>query len=212
MNELIEAGTKTALSTNPLGVFFLELDDISTQKIFNSRLEKLNSKIEDLELFKNKMNYLANDETKYIHLRNYLKFYFVLSDPALIETNIRLIIDYVLEKNKYGVYDVLLEKMCLLNKFSIEILKELKKISDDSNGFYNWKELMILYNIDYSYSQILTMETNSELYAKISYGFKNLIESGFIVNYPTSYPGSVDVISLDKFKLTSIAHLLSSYL
>jgi len=212
MNDIVEASLKTVLSTNPVGTFISELDNITSQKIINNRLEMLTNRIDNLDAFKNKMNYLTNDESKYIHLRNYLKFYFVLSDPALIETNIKIIIDYVLEKNKYNMYDVLLEKMCLLNKFSIEILKDLKEIKTDEDGYYNWEKIMNLYKIDYTYSQILTMSHEEDLYAKISYGFKNLIESGFIINYPTLYPGSVNVSSLDKFQLTSIAYLLINYL
>lgn len=204
---------KNLLTEVCYGLYDLEKNDIEKNILLN-RLNKLENAIIDLEIFCEKLRYLTADETKYIHIRNYLKFYFSQSDSALIDTNIKLIKEYVLEKNKYSIYDILLEKMCLLNKFSIEILKDIKKLTKDEQGCYLWKDYLNLYNLpeNLEFATILCSEEESEIYAKIAYGFKSLLEAGFITNHPELYLGPIDLVALDKFNLTSIGNILSKFI
>lgn len=196
--------------------FFKTLED-KDYSMFCERASKLmlefKNKMIEMDMVIKKVNYLIADESKYIHLRNFISFYFTKCDPALIETNIRIFFDYISEKYVKDTYDILLEKMCLLNKQSINVMKKIKSIENKKN-IYEWKNLIALYDInqDMVYTQLLTSEDLTNDHLELAYGLKSLVDNDFITNSVTLYPGDVDVNNIDKFSLTAIGHLLMNYI
>ena len=218
MNNIIKATTKTLMDRDVflsiISNYFEEEDNAIMKNIYEQRLNKLENKIEDLRLFCSKLQVLVNDETKFIHMRNFLKFYFYKSDPALIDTNIKIIIDYILDKNSYEIYDLLLEKMCLLNKYSIEVLKDIKELETNSDGYYTWEDYLKYNQIDRkkTFANLLCADSDDDFYTKAAFGFKALMDGEFICNYPLAYPGNIDVSAVDYFMLTNLGHKLIKYI
>lgn len=114
-------------------------------KILIERIEYLNSEIAKLKDFESKMKYLTSDEAKFVHVKNFISFYFTRTDPALVETNIKVFLDYINEKNAMDIYDKLLDKMCLLNKEALNVLKKIKNNLKEDN-YYDWKDFIKLYS------------------------------------------------------------------
>lgn len=218
MNSLAKSTIKAAMSQDAiLSVlinFFEEEENLAFRNVCEDRLKKLEDKIENINLFCGRLKDLLNDQTKYIHMRNFLKFYFYKSDPALIDVNVKIIIDYVLDKNNYDIYDLLLEKMCLLNKYSIEILEDIKNLFINSDGYYSWEDYLDYnkFKSNKSFTEFLCANSDDVFYVKTAFGFKSLIDGDFVSNYPTLYPGKVDVNSVDNFMLTNLGHKLIQYI
>ena len=212
------AGINVIASLHPLTVciyetFKLNIEDKEKQ-FLNYRLEQLENAITNLEFFQQQLFLLVNDENKLIHLKQFLRYYLYQSDTSLIELNIKVLLDYIYEKNQYSIYDILLDKMCDLNKYAIDILKDLKEISKNKEKFYFWKDILQLYNFpsNLTYTEILCSENITEPYIKVAYGLKSLLENDFIANYNTLYPGDLETFAFDKFKLSKTGILLTQYL
>lgn len=216
-NEIVRYAKNVLISFAEQNPFFCGLvktfDDKDAEFIMD-RSKALERRIDDLEFFKKQLSYLMDDRSKYIHIRNFLSFYFTKTDPALIDTNISIFLDYIQEKYNANSYDLLLEKVCLLSKESLNVMKKIKMMSKEGS-YYEWKDFLKLYpNVDQtlSYREILTSENlNSEL-LEISFGLKNLIENDFIISLSTNYPGSIDVYNVDSFSITNIGNLLLKYI
>ena len=179
-----------------------------------NRIEYLNSEIEKMKDFQHKMNYLISDDCKFVHIRNFISFFFTRVDPALVDTNIKIFLDYVEEKSSENIYETLLDKVCLLNKEALEILKKIKTNINEDNH-YEWKEFITLYpNIDNKirYREILTSNEQTIEMHEVSFGMKNLLDNGFIISLSTNYPGAIDIYNIDAFSLTTIGHLILNYI
>lgn len=215
-NELIEY-LKTAgeilIEMDPLGNFILKTYNKQSERIFNERVQTLIEKVDNLEYFMKKLDYLMNDNCKYIHVRNFLSFYFTKTDPALIETNVKIFLDYVNEKSISTNYDNLLNKICLLNKESLNVLRKLKDNIREDN-YYEWKEFIQLYpniNSKLSFRDIFTSKELTEEMIEITFGLKTLIENDFIISMSGNYPGNIDVYDVEKFSLTNLGYLILNY-
>ncbi len=216
-NELVQYGKNVLISfaeQNPfIGGLIKILDDKNSELIME-RSRKLESRIENLEFFQKQLSYLMDDKSKYIHIRNFLSFYFTKTDPALIDTNINIFLDYIQEKNNNSSYNLLLEKICLLSKESLNVMKKIK-VMTKNGSYYEWKDLLKLYsnvNQDLSYRDILTSKDLNDELLELSFGLKNLIENDFIISLSTNYPGSIDIYNVDQFSITNIGYLLLEYL
>lgn len=183
-------------------------------KILIERIEYLNSEIAKLKDFESKMKYLTSDEAKFVHVKNFISFYFTRTDPALVETNIKIFLDYINEKNTMDIYDKLLDKMCLLNKEALNVLKKIKNNLKEDN-YYDWKDFIKLYpniNSNLRYRDIMTSKNQNNDMLEVSFGLKTLIENEFIISMSTNYPGSIDVYNVDKFSLTGLGFLILEYI
>ena len=183
-------------------------------KILIERIEYLNSEIAKLKGFESKMKYLTSNESKFVHVKNFISFYFTRTDPALVETNIKIFLDYINEKNTMDIYDKLLDKMCLLNKEALNVLKKIKNNLKEDN-YYDWKDFIKLYpniNINLRYRDIMTSKNQNNDMLEVSFGLKTLIENEFIISMSTNYPGSIDVYNVDKFSLTGLGFLILEYI
>lgn len=183
-------------------------------KILIERIEYLNSEIAKLKDFESKMKYLTSDEAKFVHIKNFISFYFTRTDPALVETNIKIFLDYINEKNAMDIYDKLLDKMCLLNKEALNVLKKIKNNLKEDN-YYDWKDFIKLYpniNSNLRYRDIMTSKNQNNDMLEVSFGLKTLIENEFIISMSTNYPGSIDVYNVDKFSLTGLGFLILEYI
>ncbi|MEE0683646.1 MAG: hypothetical protein UC703_04455 [Bacilli bacterium] len=183
-------------------------------KILIERIEYLNSEIAKLKDFESKMKYLTSDEAKFVHVKNFISFYFTRTDPALVETNIKIFLDYINEKNAMDIYDKLLDKMCLLNKEALNVLKKIKNNLKEDN-YYDWKDFIKLYpniNSNLRYRDIMTSKNQNNDMLEVSFGLKTLIENEFIISMSTNYPGSIDVYNVDKFSLTGLGFLILEYI
>ena len=183
-------------------------------KILIERIEYLNSEIAKLKDFESKMKYLTSDEAKFVHVKNFISFYFTRTDPALVETNIKIFLDYINEKNAMDIYDKLLDKMCLLNKEALNVLKKIKNNLKEDN-YYDWKDFIKLYpniNSNLRYRDIMTSKKQNNDMLEVSFGLKTLIENEFIISMSTNYPGSIDVYNVDKFSLTGLGFLILEYI
>ena len=199
-NPFVDAGIKTLKEQN--------------DKILIERIEYLNSEIEKLKDFESKMKYLTSDEAKFVHVKNFISFYFTRTDPALVETNIKIFLDYINEKNTMDIYDKLLDKMCLLNKEALNVLKKIKNNLKEDN-YYDWKDFIKLYpniNSNLRYRDIMTSKSQNNDMLEVSFGLKTLIENEFVISMSTNYPGSIDVYNIDKFSLTGLGFLILEYL
>lgn len=183
-------------------------------KILIERIEYLNSEIAKLKDFESKMKYLTSDEAKFVHVKNFISFYFTRTDSALVETNIKIFLDYINEKNAMDIYDKLLDKMCLLNKEALNVLKKIKNNLKEDN-YYDWKDFIKLYpniNSNLRYRDIMTSKNQNNDMLEVSFGLKTLIENEFIISMSTNYPGSIDVYNVDKFSLTGLGFLILEYI
>ena len=183
-------------------------------KILIERIEYLNSEIAKLKDFESKMKYLTSDEAKFVHVKNFISFYFTRTDTALVETNIKIFLDYINEKNAMDIYDKLLDKMCLLNKEALNVLKKIKNNLKEDN-YYDWKDFIKLYpniNSNLRYRDIMTSKNQNNDMLEVSFGLKTLIENEFIISMSTNYPGSIDVYNVDKFSLTGLGFLILEYI
>lgn len=215
-NELIEY-LKTAgevlIEMDPLGNFILKTYNKQSERIFNERVETLVEKVDNLEFFMKKLDYLMNDNCKYIHVRNFLSLYFTKADPALTETNVKIFLDYVNEKSISTNYDNLLNKICLLNKESLNVLRKIKGNIREDN-YYEWKEFIQLYpniNSKLSFRDIFTSKELTEEMLEITFGLKTLIENDFIISMSGNYLGNIDVYDVEKFSLTNLGYLILNY-
>ena len=193
--------------------FFRNMIKKRDDRLIDERMKSMLQRIDNLELFQKKLEYLVNDSNKYIHIRNFLSFYFTRTDPALVETNIKIFLDYVKEKYTMDIYDTLLEKICLLNKDALNVLLKIKYNQRDDN-YYDWKEFIKLYptiNQDLRYREILTEPNPNNEMLEITYGMKRLIENDFIINLSTTY-NEIDIYNVDKFSLTSLGFLILNYI
>lgn len=202
------------LETNPIGSVIVKTFNDRNNELLIERMNYLTKEVEKLKNFEEKIKYLTDDNNKYIHLRNFLSFYFTRTDPALIETNIKIFLDYVNEKNSIDIYDKLLDKICLLNKESLNVLRKIKDNLKEDN-YYEWEEFIKLYpSIDNKlcYRDILTSKEMSNDMLEVSFGIKTLIENDFIISLSTNYPGSIDVSNVDMFSLTGIGFIILDYI
>ncbi len=215
-NIALTLGKNTILSVlqqYPLIAGLIATIDEENKDLVFEKINYLEDKLKEINFSIEKLTYLIDDSAKYIHIKNFLSFYFTKTDPALVETNIKIFLDYVSEKQNNNGYDILLEKICLLSRESLNVVKKIKSIVKDEN-YYEWSEFLKLYtNIDQtlSYRDILTSkELNGEL-LEISFGLKSLIENDFIISLSANYPGNIDIYDIDKFSITNIGYLLLEY-
>lgn len=205
---------ETMLEKNPfMGAAIKTLKE-QNDKILIERIEYLNSEIAKLKDFESKMKYLTSDEAKFVHVKNFISFYFTRTDPELVETNIKIFLDYINEKSTMDIYDKLLDKMCLLNKESLNVLKKIKNNLKEDN-YYDWKDFIKLYpniNSNLRYRDIMTSKNQNNDMLEVSFGLKTLIENEFIISMSTNYPGSIDVYNVDKFSLTGLGFLILEYI
>ena len=205
---------KSTLEQNPVvGGMLKTIDDIYNE-LFIERIKILENRIRDLEFFQKQFSYLMDDKSKYIHIRNFLSFYFTKTDPALVDTNVSIFLDYIKEKHINNSYDLLLEKICLLSKESLNVMKKIKNMKKDG-PYYEWQDFLKLYpnvNQELSFRDILTSTELNDEKLEISFGLKNLIENDFIISLSTNYPGSIDIYNVDRFSITNIGYLLLEYL
>lgn len=190
---------ETMLEKNPFMDAAIKTLKEQNDKILIERIEYLNSEIAKLKDFESKMKYLTSDEAKFVHVKNFISFYFTRTDPALVETNIKIFLDYINEKNTMDIYDKLLDKMCLLNKEALNVLKKIKNNLKEDN-YYDWKDFIKLYpniNSNLRYRDIMTSKNQNNDMLEVSFGLKTLIEDEFIISMSTNYPGSIDVYNVD---------------
>ena len=202
------------LEKNPFVDVAIKTLKEQNDKILIERIEYLNSEIAKLKDFESKMKYLTSDEAKFVHVKNFISFYFTRTDPALVETNIKIFLDYINEKNAMDIYDKLLDKMCLLNKEALNVLKKIKNNLKEDN-YYDWKDFIKLYpniNSNLRYRDIMTSKNQNNDMLEVSFGLKTLIENEFIISMSTNYPGSIDVYNVDKFSLTGLGFLILEYI
>lgn len=205
---------ETMLGKNPFMDAAIKTLKEQNDKILIERIEYLNSEIAKLKDFESKMKYLTSDEAKFVHVKNFISFYFTRTDPALVETNIKILLDYINEKNTMDIYDKLLDKMCLLNKEALNVLKKIKNNLKEDN-YYDWKDFIKLYpniNSNLRYRDIMTSKNQNNDMLEVSFGLKTLIENEFIISMSTNYPGSIDVYNVDKFSLTGLGFLILEYI
>lgn len=205
---------ETMLEKNPFMDAAIKTLKEQNDKILIERIEYLNSEIAKLKDFESKMKYLTSDEAKFVHVKNFISFYFTRTDPALVETNIKIFLDYINEKNTMDIYDKLLDKMCLLNKEALNVLKKIKNNLKEDN-YYDWKDFIKLYpniNSNLRYRDIMTSKNQNNDMLEVSFGLKTLIEDEFIISMSTNYPGSIDVYNVDKFSLTGLGFLILEYI
>lgn len=205
---------ETMLEKNPFMDAVIKTLKEQNDKILIERIEYLNSEIAKLKDFESKMKYLTSDEAKFVHVKNFISFYFTRTDPALVETNIKIFLDYINEKNTMDIYDKLLDKMCLLNKEALNVLKKIKNNLKEDN-YYDWKDFIKLYpniNSNLRYRDIMTSKNQNNDMLEVSFGLKTLIENEFIISMSTNYPGSIDVYNVDKFSLTGLGFLILGYI
>ena len=205
---------ETMLEKNPFMDAAIKTLKEQNDKILIERIEYLNSEIAKLKDFESKMKYLTSDEAKFVHVKNFISFYFTRTDPALVETNIKIFLDYINEKNAMDIYDKLLDKMCLLNKEALNVLKKIKNNLKEDN-YYDWKDFIKLYpniNSNLRYRDIMTSKNQNNDMLEVSFGLKTLIENEFIISMSTNYPGSIDVYNVDKFSLTGLGFLILEYI
>lgn len=205
---------ETMLEKNPFMDAVIKTLKEQNDKILIERIEYLNSEIAKLKDFESKMKYLTSDEAKFVHVKNFISFYFTRTDPALVETNIKIFLDYINEKNTMDIYDKLLDKMCLLNKEALNVLKKIKNNLKEDN-YYDWKDFIKLYpniNSNLRYRDIMTSKNQNNDMLEVSFGLKTLIENEFIISMSTNYPGSIDVYNVDKFSLTGLGFLILEYI
>ena len=205
---------ETMLEKNPFVDAAIKTLKEQNDKILIERIEYLNSEIAKLKDFESKMKYLTSDEAKFVHVKNFISFYFTRTDPALVETNIKIFLDYINEKNTMDIYDKLLDKMCLLNKEALNVLKKIKNNLKEDN-YYDWKDFIKLYpniNSNLRYRDIMTSKNQNNDMLEVSFGLKTLIENEFIISMSTNYPGSIDVYNVDKFSLTGLGFLILEYI
>lgn len=205
---------ETMLEKNPFMDAAIKTLKEQNDKILIERIEYLNSEIAKLKDFESKMKYLTSDEAKFVHVKNFISFYFTRTDPALVETNIKIFLDYINEKNTMDIYDKLLDKMCLLNKEALNVLKKIKNNLKEDN-YYDWKDFIKLYpniNSNLRYRDIMTSKNQNNDMLEVSFGLKTLIENEFIISMSTNYPGSIDVYNVDKFSLTGLGFLILEYI
>ena len=205
---------ETMLGKNPFMDAAIKTLKEQNDKILIERIEYLNSEIAKLKDFESKMKYLTSDEAKFVHVKNFISFYFTRTDPALVETNIKIFLDYINEKNTMDIYDKLLDKMCLLNKEALNVLKKIKNNLKEDN-YYDWKDFIKLYpniNSNLRYRDIMTSKSQNNDMLEVSFGLKTLIENEFVISMSTNYPGSIDVYNIDKFSLTGLGFLILEYL
>lgn len=216
-NEVVKYGEnvlKSFVEQNPFVAGLIKTIDDKHSKFVEDRINYLESRIKNLEFFVKQISYLIDDNSKYIHLRNFLSFYFTKTDPALVETSISIFLDYINEKYNDNIYDLLLDKMCLLSRESLSVMKKIKLMSKNGS-YYDWKDFLNLYSgVDQTleYRDILTSENFDSKLLEISYGFKNLIENDFIISLSANYAGFIDVYNVDKFSVTSLGYLLFKYI
>lgn len=209
---------KTLLESNGLFRFIFNIDDEFKLDIINQRLVLLESKISDYKDFQKKYNELARYEDKYIQFRKFLNYYLFKSDPQLIETNIYIILDYIDNKYKHSIYDILLEKTCLLNRHAISLIRDIKSNIVIQDNYIKWEELIEVYkkynefDINISYSEMLANSNPNEINTEIVIGLKTLIDAGFISQAMTSYPGSVSNSDITAIQLTNLGKILMNYL
>ena len=205
---------ETMLEKNPFVDVAIKTLKEQNDKILIERIEYLNSEIAKLKDFESKMKYLTSDEAKFVHVKNFISFYFTRTDPALVETKIKIFLDYINEKNTMDIYDKLLDKMCLLNKEALNVLKKIKNNLKEDN-YYDWKDFIKLYpniNSNLRYRDIMTSKNQNNDMLEVSFGLKTLIENEFIISMSTNYPGSIDVYNVDKFSLTGLGFLILEYI
>lgn len=205
---------ETMLEKNPFMDAAIKTLKEQNDKILIERIEYLNSEIAKLKDFESKIKYLTSDEAKFVHVKNFISFYFTRTDPALVETNIKIFLDYINEKNTMDIYDKLLDKMCLLNKEALNVLKKIKNNLKEDN-YYDWKDFIKLYpniNSNLRYRDIMTSKNQNNDMLEVSFGLKTLIENEFIISMSTNYPGSIDVYNVDKFSLTGLGFLILEYI
>lgn len=205
---------ETMLEKNPFMDAAIKTLKEQNDKILIERIEYLNSEIAKLKDFESKMKYLTSDEAKFVHVKNFISFYFTRTDPALVETNIKIFLDYINEKNTMDIYDKLLDKMCLLNKEALNVLKKIKNNLKEDN-YYDWKDFIKLYpniNSNLRYRDIMISKNQNNDMLEVSFGLKTLIENEFIISMSTNYPGSIDVYNVDKFSLTGLGFLILEYI
>ena len=205
---------ETMFEKNPFMDAAIKTLKEQNDKILIERIEYLNSEIAKLKDFESKMKYLTSDEAKFVHVKNFISFYFTRTDPALVETNIKIFLDYINEKNTMDIYDKLLDKMCLLNKEALNVLKKIKNNLKEDN-YYDWKDFIKLYpniNSNLRYRDIMTSKNQNNDMLEVSFGLKTLIENEFIISMSTNYPGSIDVYNVDKFSLTGLGFLILEYI
>lgn len=212
--EVVKNAFEVVIENNPLGSFILKMINDQQDDLFNERINYLDKRINDLESFKKNMSYLIDDTNKYIHVRNFLSFYFTKTDPALVETNVKIFLDYINEKSNKNSYDILLEKICLLNKEALNILKKIKNNLKEDN-YYQWKEFIVLYptidsNLDYR--KIITSKELNDDMLEISFGMKSLVENDFIITLSATSVGSIDIHNIDVFSLTNLGYLILDYI
>ena len=205
---------ETMLEKNPFVDAAIKTLKEQNDKILIERIEYLNSEIAKLKDFESKMKYLTSDEAKFVHVKNFISFYFTRTDPALVETNIKIFLDYINEKSTMDIYDKLLDKMCLLNKEALNVLKRIKNNLKEDN-YYDWKDFIKLYpniNSNLRYRDIMTSKNQNNDMLEVSFGLKTLIENEFIISMSTNYPGSIDVYNVDKFSLTGLGFFFFFYI
>lgn len=209
---------KTILEENPLFRFFSNIDNEFQDKITIQRLTLLESKVRGIADFQKKYNELAQNEDKYIIVRKFLNYYLYKSDPQLIETNINIILDYIDNKYEHSIYDILLEKACLLNRHAISLMRDIKSNLVIKDNFVKWEELIDIYknytefDINISYSKLLANPNPNEIITKIAIGLKTLIDVGFISQAMTNYPGSISNSEISAIQLTNLGIILMNYL
>ena len=205
---------KSFLEKYPLVGGLFKTIDAKHNELIIDRIKYLEDRIKELEFFQKQFSYLMDDKSKYIHIRNFLSFYFTKTDPALVDTSIRIFLDYIQEKYANNSYDLLLEKICLLSKESLNVMKKIKNMKKDGT-YYEWEDFLKLYpNVDQKlcFRDILTSTVLDDEQLEISFGLKNLIENDFIISLSTNYPGSIDIYNVDRFSITNIGYLLLEYL
>lgn len=193
------------------------LDNIESKTqtmITESRLNILETEIKKIGNYQKELDYFRTNESKYLIIKRYINNLVFNIDPALVDTNVNMFVDYVREKKTNDEYDILLEKIVFLNKYSLKVLKNISKCTNDRD-YYHMDELMKFYptiDPETKFYEILNKSNKSEEELELSYGLKSLIDNGFVSSNYTNYPGSINQNIISMLQITGIGYILLNYI
>ena len=215
--DVADAGIETVIESNPIGLFITKIaknEENSIQEAYyENRYQHLNNRVKSIDNYIKKIEYLLSDESKCILIRNWLFNFLYKIDPALVETNIKMIVDFISNKYVNSEYEVLLNNIVFLNKYSIKVLKTISECENE-RGYYSWESLLDKYEMKKKtqYYEIInkTDKTNKEI--EIAYGIQSLVENKFISTSYTNLAGSINENIISFIQITGIGQLLLNYI
>ena len=169
MNNLVKPAIETAIEYIPFfGPFVVKAFENYETDIYNShvidRINRVEAAIKKMDNYDSKIHWIESNENKLIVVRKYLENLFYYIDPALLDINIKIFVDYVDDKKIKNEYDYFLEKVVFLNRYSFKVLKQISNCEKDSE-YYKWDDLLKQYNIneDLKYYHFINKDNKNEV-------------------------------------------------